>query len=350
MDILPKESALAKNIQIYFFYGLFLAVLALSVYLFLPFVATLLIAGMASVMLYPIYHRILASLGGRATGLASFVTILLLAIFVFVPLIFLGSRIVKESQFIYQNISANGGEYVARVSHAIGLITHKVAPGYSFDVSAYVVNTARWVAGNFGSIFSSTIHTIFNIAIGLFALFYFLRDGKKFRDTFIKLSPLPDAYDEEIFTRMRKVINGIIKGTFGVAIIQGVVCGVGFFIFGIPHAVLWGAVAAIASLVPGLGTSLVTVPAIVYLFAMGDSSAGIGLAIWALIAVGFIDNVLSPVLMGRGANIHPLFIMFSVFGGVAIFGAPGFLLGPLVVGLLFSLLDIYSQEIEAKKS
>ena len=104
---------------------------------------------------------------------------------------------------------------------------------------------------------------------------------------------------------------------------------------------LWGGAAAIASLVPNIGTALVLAPAIGFLYFGGEVGRAVGLAIWGVLAVGMIDNFLGPILINRGVRIHPLLILLSVIGGLGLFGPVGFLLGPLVVSLLFALLDIH---------
>jgi predicted PurR-regulated permease PerM len=112
-------------------------------------------------------------------------------------------------------------------------------------------------------------------------------------------------------------------------------------IFDIPAPAVWGAVAAIAAFIPGIGTSLVIVPGIIYLLLTGNTAYAIGLAIWGAVAVGLIDNVLGPHLVNKGVHIHPFLILVSVLGGLSTFGPIGFILGPLVLALLFALLEVY---------
>ena len=145
-------------------------------------------------------------------------------------------------------------------------------------------------------------------------------------------------------------INSIIRGTLIIAVIQGVMTGIGFAIFGVPSPTLWGSIAAIGALVPGVGTAIVFTPAILFLFFAGNTVPAIGLLVWGIVAVGLIDNFLGPVLVGRGIRIHPLFILFAVIGGIGFFGPMGFLLGPLVVSLLYGLFEIYRLFMIEKKS
>ena len=176
----------------------------------------------------------------------------------------------------------------------------------------------------------------------LFALFYLLRDGNRLKKSLMNISPLADNYDEIIFSKLRRAIRSVVVGSLTVSVIQGVLTGIGFYIFGIPNPALWGSFAVIAALIPGIGTSLIIVPGVLYLFFTGLHLHALGLLIFGVVAVGLIDNYLGPILVNRGVNIHPFIILLSVMGGLIFFGPIGFIAGPLIVALLFALLEVYS--------
>ena len=158
-----------------------------------------------------------------------------------------------------------------------------------------------------------------------------------------------DIHDETIFNKLALAINSVVRGNLAVAIIQGILTAVGFTIFGVPNAVLWGSVAAITALIPGIGTALVIFPAIIFLFISGEALSAFGLLLWGVMAVGLIDNFLGPKLASRGMRLHPFLILLSIFGGIGFFGPIGFLLGPIILSLLFALLEIYSLISKAKE-
>jgi predicted PurR-regulated permease PerM len=160
------------------------------------------------------------------------------------------------------------------------------------------------------------------------------------RKTIVNYSPLADSDDEAVLGKLAKAINSVMRGRVLLAVLQGFLAALGMFIFGVPNAALWGSVAVIAALVPGIGTALVVIPAAAYLFWQAPLGLAIGFLLWGLILVGMVDNMLGPKLLGRGTQVHPLFILLSVLGGISVFGPLGFLLGPLVVSLLFALLEI----------
>jgi len=180
----------------------------------------------------------------------------------------------------------------------------------------------------------------------LFALYYLLKDGKKLTKAVITYSPLADKYDKQILEKLSIAVNSVIKGSLLISIIQGILAGIGFWIFGVPNPALLGAATVIASLIPAVGTAVIILPACFYLFLTSHFLAGIGLLLWGLLLVGLIDNFLRPKLIEKDIHLHPFLILLSVIGGISLFGAFGFILGPLVLSLLFALLDIYKEEFK----
>lgn len=212
---------------------------------------------------------------------------------------------------------------------------------FQIDIGHYVREGLGGIVQNLGAFFSSVVRGAFMMFIFLVSLYFMLKDGGKLESYIIELSPLRDKDDEFIVQRLKLAVAAVVKGSLSVGIIQGLLTGLGFAIFGMPNPVLWGSVAAVAALVPGIGTALVLLPAILYLFFSGHTGASIGLAIWGATAVGLIDNFLGPKIIGKGIQLHPLAAFFAVVGGLAFFGPMGFLLGPLAVSLCLALIEIY---------
>ena len=165
-----------------------------------------------------------------------------------------------------------------------------------------------------------------------------------FRQKLFGISPLSDASEQKIYQRIITAVNAVMRGALIVAVVQGTLAGVGFWIFGLGAPVLLGMFTTVASLIPLLGTALVLVPATAYLFITGSTASGIGLAIWGGIAVGLIDNILKPKLIEQRMKIHPLLILLSIIGGIHAFGFLGFILGPLILAIAWALAEIYREE------
>jgi len=149
--------------------------------------------------------------------------------------------------------------------------------------------------------------------------------------------------------KMDMAVKGVVQGAFTVALIQGAVSTIGFFIFGVPEPLLWGVFTVLVALVPTVGTMLSLVPAVLYLLISGHTGAGIGMAIWAWLSISSIDNFISPRLIGHKTKLHPLVSLLSVLGGISIFGYLGFLIGPIIAAIFMTLLEIYASNEESVK-
>ncbi|MCR4256595.1 MAG: AI-2E family transporter [Candidatus Uhrbacteria bacterium] len=325
-------------------YSFLLIMLGLALFvgfvLFRPFLAVLAVAAMAAVVVYPIKDRIKA-ITRLPQGMASFLTVLVVGSLILTPVAFLGYRVFTEAADLLASLSANRDAYLELLERVFLGPIRDLMPGVSIETETYLRQALSVLTSNLGRVFSGTVEVVGGIFLFLIAFYYFLKDGPRFVRSFVELSPLSDRYDLDVLDRMALAINSMVRGQLSVALIQGLLTGLGFWMFGVPNPALWGSLAAVCALIPGFGTSLVLVPGIVYLFATNQLWQGAGLFVWGGLAVGLIDNLLGPTLIGRGAKIHPLFVLFAVLGGLALYGPLGFLLGPLTISLLFALLDIY---------
>lgn len=335
----------------HFFVGLLLAIAVLAILIFLPFLTPLVFAVSLAVIFGPVYRffsRMVAP-GKEKSTFAAFITLLTVIVIVLVPAFFIVNRMYVEIQDMYFYLTEEGSR--SAVISSLNMVSDKIASLFfgafqpmSFDTlnaTEYLQQGLEWGFSHVDSIFSGLGRLIMGIFIALFALFYFLRDGREFKKQIVALSPLVDKDDELIFRKLEQAVYSIVGGSLIVGVIQGILTGIGFWIFGVPNPIVWGAIAAVAALIPGVGTSLIVVPGILYLFFTGSTVMAIGLLVWGLLAVGLIDNLLGPVLMNRGIKIHPFIILLSVLGGLTFFGIVGFILGPLIIAFLFALLEIY---------
>ena len=290
--------------QHYFFLLILVGVAVLTFFIFYPYLTSLLIAAVFSVMFRPL-HRWISGIfsGGReSSSFSTLVTLFIVAILVITPLIFLARQIYTESENLYYSLIDEGQrsaiiDSLNNLSLSLSNRLGGVFPAYSFDnfnITRHIQNFLEWAFANLDTIFSGLSRFILQLVIMLFALFYLLRDGGKFRQSIIQFSPLADTYDERIFAKLRQAIRSVVVGSLVVGVIQGILTGIGFYIFGVPNPALWGSFAVISALIPGIGTALVIVPGIVYLFFTSTALHAIGLLVWGILAVGFIDNYLGP--------------------------------------------------------
>lgn len=338
-----------ERLRPYFLLIALISTLALTWAVFFPFLKPLALAAVFAVVLQGLYGRVNRFLGGLPS-LSAFLTVLIGVILILLPLSLVGALVGQEASGLYLSLEEGGGQSVAgKLLGQADRVFGPIIPGFTEtarDVSAnldtYIRDGLQWIAGHTGGIFSSISKFLLSFFVFFIALYYLLRDGSRVRRTLIELSPLSDIEDREVFDRLELAINSTIRGNLTIAFVQGVVATLGFLVFGVPNAVLWGTLAAVAALIPGFGTALVIVPAVAFLFFTGATGPAFGLLLWGVLAVGLIDNLLGPKLIGSRMHLHPLLVLLAVLGGLIYFGPAGIFLGPLTVSLLFALLAIYS--------
>lgn len=324
--------------QLIFFTTALVLMLVLSILIFWPFLIVLAISGMFAVILYPVYERLLNVC--KSETLSSGITVLLLIVLVGLPVTFLGNQIISEAQGMYTKLTTDSVVSVDFVTQTVEKFVQKYSPDFKLNVREYLTGLSSFIVDKLGGIFSGTLDLVVKGLLALIALFYFLRDGAYFKEKLLILSPLSDDKDKVLINSIKSAIHSVLFGSLVVALVQGLLTGIGFVLFGVPNFALWGSIAAVAALVPGVGTALVWVPAVIYLYFYGASGIWIAQLLWSVLLVGLIDNFLSPFILNKGINIHPLLILFSILGGLQFFGPEGFLIGPLVLSILFALLRI----------
>lgn len=332
-----------KIIERYFFYGLLFVTFGFAFLIFRPFWIVLVLGASFSIILYPVYTWL--NKRRFPNWLASLTTLFFFIVVLCIPLLLIGYVVFNESQSLYNAISSseNGIPFISSIGNKINQI---LPTGISFDINEKVSNFVSFLTNNIASIFSATVSLLFTFLLLLLTIFYFLKDGERWKKTLIRLSPISDNNDEKILDKLTQTINAVIKGYLLIAFVQGTLMGVGLAIFKVPNAAIWGVLAGIASIIPPLGTALVSVPAVIFLFATGQTGASLGLLIWAVIVVGAGDNLLNPYIVGHKINVPPFLILFSVLGGIALLGPVGILIGPLTVSLLYTLVEIYRDEFK----
>lgn len=182
------------------------------------------------------------------------------------------------------------------------------------------------------------------LTVILFVTYYVLTDGEKLTAFLRRAAPLPPKQVDFLLAEGHNGLKAVFYGQILTSLIQGALGGVGFLIAGVPGAIIWAAVMAILSLLPVVGAFIVWIPAALFLFVKGDLWQAIFLTAWGFIIVSQVDNFIRPKLIGDRADIHPLFVLIGVLGGVAAFGFVGLFLGPLLVGITVSILRVWESD------
>lgn len=335
-----------ERLQAILFFILLVVSIGLLLALAFPFLGALTIALTLAVSFRTVFRKLVKKFNGKR-GPAAWVTILIIIIIVIIPLSLLGTKVFQEISDLYLTYTNDTGTQsgiLGQLSETANSWLVKYFPGINFDLQTYVGRGVEWLFLNLNNIFSSALKLVFNLFIIFVTLFYLFKDGHKLRKTILRFSPMDDTGSAQVVGQMELTINSIVKGTIIIAILQGLLAGVGFSIFGISEPVLWATLTTIASILPGFGTGLVFLPMVIYLVSTGAYGPAVGLAIWGIAIVGLVDNFLRPFLLERDIKIHPLLIFLSVLGGLSMFGTLGFILGPLILSTAFSLSRIYQEK------
>jgi predicted PurR-regulated permease PerM len=198
-----------------------------------------------------------------------------------------------------------------------------------------------WIFNQVKDFTQNSLEFVLMFILMLYALFFFLRDGEKLLKKIIHLSPLGEKYEIMLYDQFTSTARATLKGTVIVGVIQGVLGGLLFAIAGIPGALIWGVIMTILSVLPGIGCALVWFPAALILILLGDVWQGVMIMIVGTLVIGTIDNILRPFLVGKDIRIHELLIFFPTLGGILVFGASGFIIGPIIASLFVALWNIY---------
>ena len=319
-----------------------------------PFLSALVWAAILATVFHPWYERLSRWL--RRPPLASILTCLLITTLIVLPVIVLLVLLAGESVQAYGSLEVKihaqqlgQGEALRQTAAYQWLLGKMQAVGVpepnfrQLGVEA-IRRLSQFLVGHSAAVFSGFGQFIVSFFVMLLSLYYFFIRGPGILQELSRLSPLRREHEEVIFTEFKQMTVATFGGSLLTAVLQGVAGGLAFVIFGLPSPLLWGAVMALLSLVPVVGTALVWGPVVVYYLLTGSLVKGLGLLVVCGGAVGSIDNLVKPLLIRRGSEIHTLWLFFGVLGGIGVFGFLGMILGPLLITVLFTLMEIYKVE------
>lgn len=336
-----------RAVEFSFFYGALALVGYLIWQIFAPFLTALILAGIIVVVCYPLYELVLKHITRQRASLASFITTLIVFACIVTPIFLISSLLINQVVTFYLSLDSVSNLHIDSLFAGLQQKIQVYIPGFEINLTEQLKTSVGWFTKNVGAIFAGTISVVFSALIALMGSFYLFKDGKQLVNWLVSVSPLQDSEDKAIFDRVATSIRSVVTGTVLVSMIQGFSSAIGFAIFGINNAVLWGTVGALIGLLPGVGSAGIMIPAVLFLFFTGATNSAIGLAIWGSVSIVVVDNIISPYLMGRGSSLHPFVVLISVLGGISLFGPIGFILGPVFISLFLVLLEIYSVYMDA---
>jgi predicted PurR-regulated permease PerM len=317
-----------------------------------PLSGAVLWATIAAILFAPLYRRLLRSTRQRRTA-AALATVAVVVVMVIVPLGLVTALLVQEAAGVYARIQSGEldvGRYFQQVLDAL--------PGWLVEplnrfgltslgdvqerLSSALLRSSRFLAAQALNLGQNTFDFIVGLFVMLYLLFFLLRDGDELTRRIEEAVPLRAEQRQALFDKFAVVIRATVKGNIVVAVIQGALGGVMFWLLGIHAAVLWGALMAILSLLPAVGAALVWLPVAVYLLATGTVWRGLVLIAWGVLVIGLVDNLMRPVLVGKDIKMPDYLVLISTLGGIAVLGVNGFVIGPVIAAMFIAAWDIFA--------
>lgn len=314
--------------------ALFLVLCALLAW---PFVPALAWALALAIVAHPL-HEWLARRISNA-NLAAGIAVALVALLIVAPAAFvlhqLGQEAARAAEAMRSGQAVEGARAALDRRPELGLAREWIEKqlGAEASVSKAIGTTQALVTRSIGA--------AIGMLVTFFFLFFLFRDRRQALGAVRALVPLAKHEADEVFARVADTIHATIYGTVVVAAVQGALGGLMFWWLGLPAPLLWGVIMALLAIVPVLGAFVVWVPAAIYLLLVGSWGKAIILAVWGAGIVGLIDNLLYPFLVGNRLRLHTAPVFVSIVGGLALLGASGFILGPVILAVTLALIDIW---------
>lgn len=316
-----------------------------------PFLQVVFVAALFAALFTPLYRKILKRVGYRR-GIASALTMLTVLLFVVVPVGFVLTTVTTQAL----DIANTAVPWVRQQMATPGVITQTLEglPFYNSVEPYKDLALARlgdlaglisgWVVDVLQSATLGTFSVLLSILIVLYTLFFFLIDGDRLLYYVLYYLPLNNEDETKLLQRFTSVTRATLKGTAVIGFLQGALAGLALYFAGIPSALFWAVAMMLLSVVPGIGTAVVWVPAVIYLLVGAHYMAALAVALFCAVVVGTVDNVLRPKLVGNDTQMHELMIFFSTLGGLLMFGFMGFVIGPIIAALFVTLWELYGDE------
>lgn len=327
---------------------LVLAISATFLAMIRDFLMTILLAAIVAGLAYPLYARLTRMFRGRR-ALASAVTLAAVVVLVIGPLATVLGIVAAQAFRVSETVTPWVRDHLAEATTLGGYLDRVPGARHLEPYREEILTKAGELVGSTGSfLFRSisattrgTVTFLFHFGLLLYTMFFFLTDGDKLLRKIMFYLPLPEEDERRMAGKFVSVTRATLKGTLLIGLLQGTLAGAGFAAAGVQGALFWGTLMTLLSVIPGVGTALVWVPAVIVLMLTGKVGWGIALALWCALVVGSVDNLLRPRLVGRDTQMHELLILFGTLGGILMFGVLGFIVGPIVAALFVTVWEMY---------
>jgi len=319
-----------------------LLIVVLSVitwYMALPFLGYILGAFILAFLMHPAQKELRKYTGPRVSSMFLMILSIVLAI---LPVLIASGAVVQDARDLSEDIENNEAIDIDILEQRINEAT-----GREIDIGATIDNSVNsfisTIFGNFSQIINLAANMLIGFTMMMFLVYYLLKDGEHFVKWLKDLTPVSSDIKKALYKDVEKTTWAVIKGHVMVSITQGLVAGIGLWVAGIPNAIFWTFVMIILGFIPIVGSMFVWLPAGIYLLLIGEVGSGAFLLLYGFIIVSLVDNIVRPLAVDRGADLHPAAIILGVIGGVYLFGAAGLFIGPIILGVFKSALSVFGE-------
>lgn len=338
----------------YAFGGMVLLALVAAAYLITPFLPALMWAIVLTVLMMPLHQKYFVK---RGPNLGATLTTFTAIFLVFIPLLLVTWVLFTEISGSLQSLKSTAPEGQAWTpEYAIQQVDANLKPVMErlgqkdFSAEAWFGKNREGLTNSLLGVMTKAAtnagHSLFTLVVAFLTMFFMVRDGHKLKEPALALIPLPCDRAELILQRMGQTIHAVFIGVVLVALIQGTLAGIGYWMAGVPSAIVWMLATTVLCAVPLLGAPLIYAPLSLILMAQGKWGWGIFLACWGFLLVSNVDNILRPFIIGSRVKLHPMAIFFSLLGGVFAMGPVGIMAGPVLLTVLLGLQDIVREHLE----
>ena len=349
--VMTLRSEPVENGGLIVFIALITAALALTVS---GFAGALLWAALAALLFQPLYQRLLEPWPQRR-NIAAALTMLVITFAVVVPALILTSLVIDQATGVYLQMrqgQINFATYFQQVHDALPDRLQQLVDRSGFGtfervqarLASVMSNSVNLLARQALAIGANAAAFVLAFGVGLYVTFFLLRDGDRIGPTIVTALPLEPSIAARLADKFVAVVRATIKGTGVVALVQGGLGAITFWIVGLPAALLWGMLMAVGALLPAIGPAIIWVPVTIYLLATGAIWQGIVVIGSGVLVIGMADNILRPILVGRDTGIPDWLVLVTTLGGIDVFGLSGIVIGPLVAALFMTGWQILTEQ------
>ena len=334
---LPSRESIATVVLIF---SVILGLL-LCYFLAIPFLPAIVGSFTLAVLFAPLDTRIRTAM--RFPGISAVTTVAIVALIVVVPAILVMGTLLSEADRSAALIRSliDGENWTRAIESRPRLAPTLRLINQRFDIPELIRASTSWLAGWSGTFVQFSVSGVINLLLTFYFLFYLLRDREKMIAATKKMLPLSGPEFTRLADRVANTISATVFGMTAVAVLQGVLGGAMFWWLGLPAPLFWGVLMGLLAVVPLLGAFVIWAPTAAYLALAGDMASAALLAAWGTIVVGLVDNVLYPILVGNRLMLHTIPSFISIAGGLLLLGAPGVVLGPVIVSVFLTLMEIW---------